>query len=94
MLKGGLKSTGGYEGMYGDIVTIKPDITKTSKTWDEVKEEKKYNKKIISAKRTPHVEKDNVMGKNVVLVRNGNLWRNIINLNHNGINYVMIVRIV
>lgn len=63
MLKGGLKSTGGYEGMYGDIVTIKPDITKTSKTWDEVKEEKKYNKKIISAKRTPHVKKDNVIGK-------------------------------
>ena len=59
MLKGGLKSTGGYEGKYGEIEIVKSK----SKTWEEVKDEENFNQKIISSKRILHVEKDGVQGK-------------------------------
>ena len=59
MLKGCLKSTGGYKGKYGDIETVKSKV----KTWEEVKEENKFNKKIISSQRILYVEKDGIQGK-------------------------------
>ena len=59
MLKEGLKSTGGYEGKYGEIEIVKNN----SKTWEEVKEEENFNQKIISSKRIHHVEKNGVQGK-------------------------------
>ena len=60
MLNGKLKSTGGYEGKYGEIETVLPKVTKS---WDEVKEEKNYNNKIVSSKRVLHMEKEGEMGK-------------------------------
>ena len=76
MLNGKLKSTGGYEGYYGDIETIKPKI---EKKWDDVKIEKGYNKKIISSKRTKHEIIDDIEGKKCCRCK---LWKPLINYNN------------
>lgn len=60
LLKGELKSTGGYEGKYGEIEIIKAINVKT---WKEIKEENNYNQKIVSSQRVLHEIKDGISGK-------------------------------
>lgn len=76
MLKGELKSTGGYEGKYGEMETIEIE---NIKSWEIIKEEKNYNKKIISSKRVLHEEIEGIKGKKCC---NCKEWKPLLNYNY------------